>query len=469
MLSIRSILEMCVLLSIIIAPFDGLNIYNIGLFQRGWIIPSVIGIIVFFLTIKNRKIYMSKINKLFCFFILYMLLVSILNLDNIIGVEFKGRSAQTNLIGEYRFLIIIFFILIYYTDVLLKKENIIRWIYKGIKYSFFIVMVFSFIQILAMIDISSAKDMVLSIEQYINVQTAERLEDKSDVDFILQRIHGVSLEPSTFSNYIMVIFPWLCMGAFYFDKNVISKILPLISIILVILSYSRIGYVFLFMEILVLLCWSNKARKYIFSVKSLIFLVILIGFIFSYVDIDTITEKSTDVVLSLLGEAEGGNLRSNITRAGLQYAAFSMFLSNPLIGVGLGQFQFNVVDYLPTWSYLSTEIQAVMQSGNPKYFMGTFNTHLRVLAESGIIGGILWLAIAWRGLKNYLFLLKNIQNDKKEIVKLLFVSYMAAFLGFINFDTYASLYYWLLLIISEVFIYRIKNQSLILNIKNKKI
>ena len=104
----------------------------------------------------------------------------------------------------------------------------------------------------------------------------------------------------------------------------------------------------------------------------------------------------------MLGEAEGGNLKSNITRAGLQYAAFSMFLSNPLIGVGLGQFQFNVVDYLPAWSYLSVEIQAVAQSGNPKYFMGTFNTHLRVLAESGIIGGILWISIAWKGLRNYL-------------------------------------------------------------------
>lgn len=461
MLNIRSVLEMCILLSIIMAPFDGLNIYGIGLFQRGWIIPSIIGIVIFFLTIRRRQIYITKTNKIFLLFILYMLLVSILNLDNIIGVEFKGRSAQANLIGEYRFLIIIFLVLIYYTDILLKKKNMVEWIYKGIKYSFFIVILFSFIQILAMMDISSAKDTVLSIEHYINVQTAVRLDDKSDVDFLLQRIHGVSLEPSTFSNYIMVIFPWLCMGAFYFDKKLISKILPLIAIILVLLSYSRIGYVFLLMEIFIIGCWFNKVRKYIFSFKSLIFFIILIGVIFLYVDVDTISEKSTSVILSLLGEAEGGNLKSNITRAGLQYAAFSMFLSNPLIGVGLGQFQFNVVDYLPAWSYLSVEIQGVAQSGNPKYFMGTFNTHLRVLAESGIIGGILWISIAWKGLRNYLFLLKHTKNDrdnKRDIIKFLFISYVAAFLGFINFDTYLSLYYWMLLIISEVYIYKIKYQ-----------
>lgn len=459
MIKINYVLEKCIFFSICLAAFDGLNIYNIGLFQRGYVIPTIIGIMIYFITIKNRNIYVNKINKCFVLFFIYAICMSILNIDNIMGVELKNRTAESNMIATIRLLLLILCMLLYYTDVLIKKEHVIKWIYKGIKCSFCIVVIISFIQIFAMMGSEIAKNIQFTIEPYINVQILQLDQLGADLaNMEITRVHGVSREPSTFGNYLMVIFPWLCLGAVYIDKSLISKIFCILVVLFAILSYSRIAYGSIFLEIILLIFLSNKIRNYIINIRFLLILLLLVGFIVFYIDIEIIQEKFTAVVTSVF-ILDGTHERSNLTRLGMQYAAFDMFLSKPLIGFGLGQFQFNAVDYIPEWAYFSVEIQRFANAGDPTTFLGTGNTHIRALVESGIGGGILWFYMAWRGLKNYLIVLKNIEKNKKVIVKCILISYIFAFFSFINFDDYIIFYYWFLIVLSEALVYKIKKHK----------
>ncbi|WP_302048291.1 O-antigen ligase family protein [Megamonas funiformis] len=456
MISVNNILEKCIFFSICLATFDGLNIYNIGLFQRGYVIPTVIGIILYFFTIKNKKIYLNKTIKCFVLFVVYSICISIFNINNIMGVEFKNQTAENNLIATVRLLLLILCMLLYYTEILIKKERLIEWIYRGIKYSFYVVAIISFIQIFAMMGIEIAQNIQFIIEPYINVQISQLEQMNVDLtDREITRVHGVSQEASSFGNYLMIVFPWLCLGAVYFDKSLISKAFCIFAVIFAILSYSRIAYGCMFLEIVILIFLSNKIRKYIFSFKFMLFFIIFLGCIIFYIDIETIQENFISVITSFF-ISDGAYESSNLTRLGLQYTAFDMFLSKPLIGFGLGQFQFNAVEYIPEWAYFSAEIRRFANAGDPTTFIGTFNTHIRVLVESGIVGGILWFYIAWHGLKNYLIVLKYIEKDKKLIIKCIIISYIFSFLSFINFDDYIIFYYWFLIVLSETLLYKVK-------------
>ena len=91
---------------------------------------------------------------------------------------------------------------------------------------------------------------------------------------------------------------------------------------------------------------------------------------------------------------------------------------------------------------------------------GSYNTHLRVLAELGIVGFIIWIITIIKGIKNYLFVLKNINKEERYKIKLITISYIISLTGFINFDIYVFFYYWMLLILSSVLVLKIKKGNI---------
>lgn len=457
MIKINLLLEKFMFLSILLAVFDGLNIPSVGLLQSGFFYPTFLGIIILLLINKNNNMIMPDrgIKTIMTMLLLYVLVNFFINIDVILDSEYKGRIGISRWLSIYMVLIFVIMISIYYTYILTYKKNVISWVCKAMQYGFYIVFINAIIQFMAMLDISIMVNLENIIQSYINVQ-AERLGMLGDK---IYRITGVSKEASTFGNYISIVFPWLIIGAFYLKKSRFLKFCCIFSVIFVILSYSRIAYVFFFIEIISIVFISNRFRKIIINVKMIIFLVILIGIIFTFMDIEYIGNQIMGVIFSFSDDASANRMSSNLTRLGLQYAALNMYIDNPILGVGLGQFQFHVVDYLPVWSYITTEIQGVMNAGDDKYFYGTFNTHFRVLAELGTIGFILWISIAILCLKNYVYVLRNINNEQKPIIKLIIISYVFSFLGFMNFDTYSFFYYWFFIALSSALKFKIKNNK----------
>ncbi len=450
MITVRDILEKCLFISIILTPFDGINIGNITFFQMGFIPTICIGLVFLFTCKKNIKFNLNRMNILLIIWIFYTFITIIINFLDIYNMEYKGRTGEVRALSVYAIFIFIFFMDIYVSYILNKKENVILWISKGMQICFYIIFFYSVFQFMGMMKIQWANEFISATQQFINHQTAEQAAEGG---FIPYRINGVSQEASTFGTYMLVIIPWLIINGYLnkrFYKYTMSCIL---SILLLLLSYSRIACfgILVEMSLIYLLVFSKNIR--IRNIAVMVFTILIsIGIVYLHPDVLLYIEGS---FLSFSTQASAGRIESNLTRLGLQYAALNMFLHNPIFGVGIGQFQFHAVEFLPSWSYIAIEIQRFMNSGD-EFFFGSFNTHLRVLAESGILGFMIWIGIAWQGMKNYIYILRHVNFEQKNIIKLIIISYIFSFVSFINFDTYLFFYYWLLLFLSNALVYKIK-------------
>lgn len=368
--------------------------------------------------------------------------------------------SESRLVANILILLVLFLLTVYYYNILLTKRNILYWIYKAVEYGMFITAVYGLIQLFGMLGSDIANNIYHFIEPYVNIQMK-----LYEMDYPPRRLVGFSKEGSTFGNYMSVIFPWIIMGLIYFNRKIVSFIMIFLSIVFIIFSYSRIAYGCIFLEIFVMLFWIKKFRKRfidfrgigLFSVFFLLTIIFMVNM--EFLNLDELSLKITDVIFSFSDDVADNRIASNVTRIGLQYAAFGIFIDNFILGIGLGQFQFHAIPYLPIWSYLSVEIQGFANAGDKDYFYGTFNTHIRILAELGIIGFILWINIIYQGFKNYIYIIKNVEQDKKDIIKLIIISYIASIISFINFDIFEFFYFWLLLVLSSIIVYKIKNNK----------
>lgn len=470
-MNLEKIAEICLFLSIVVAPFDGINIINFFIYNYAFCWTTTIGFIVYLICLlKYKKIYFGKLIKIWCVFFVWNIVSTIVNLENIVGVVFKEHSAERMVLVSIVSLFFVLLMMLFYNYVLMKKENVIIWVYKGMKISFYIITIFSIIQLLGMCEVQVAIDLNTAIQKIINIKydlAISRGIDINEEDFFsIKKIIGVSQEASTFGNYMTCLFPWLILGAIYFDKKWKGIALCCLLVLFIVLSYSRIAYGCIFLELLIVMFLLKKSITIKQGLGVIIIISMIIIGVISFLDVEDIFEKITGVFLSFSSEADLGRVYSNLTRIGLQVAGLNMFISDPIFGLGLSQFRFNYIYFLPSWAYLSPEIVLATDTGSIGYFYSTFNTHIRVLAESGMVGFLIWISFFVSGIKNYLYVLKVIPNEKKIIIKLIMLSYIMSVTGFMNFDEYTFFYYWLLLVLSNVLVSKVKKKEDILSINN---
>ncbi len=83
---------------------------------------------------------------------------------------------------------------------------------------------------------------------------------------------------------------------------------------------------------------------------------------------------------------------SNATRLAAINAGTGMFEDHPLLGVGLGQYGFDYPKYLQAADYLSWEVRKYATEAESDW-PPIFSLHIRILAELGILGYALWVAL----------------------------------------------------------------------------
>lgn len=94
---------------------------------------------------------------------------------------------------------------------------------------------------------------------------------------------------------------------------------------------------------------------------------------------------------------------SNATRLAAINAGIGMFNDHPILGVGLGQYGFSYPKYLKASEFTSWEVRLYSIGAEPDW-PPIFSLHVRILAELGIIGYLIWAALIayplWRSLRS---------------------------------------------------------------------
>ena len=189
------------------------------------------------------------------------------------------------------------------------------------------------------------------------------------------RLHSVSQEPALLSMFLVVTAPYVIVFGVstkrYYHCALVAAV--------IILTYSRLGYV-AFIAVLLIL-YFLKSSKYLSLRKVLVFFPVAALLILSLM-----LTPVAEVLISIQDVEEN---TSNAARfAGAVAATYLWFDSDLFWGIGLGQAGFYLTEYLPVWGFISGEIQEV-SSGERWPFI--HNLLIKILLESGLVGFLLWV------------------------------------------------------------------------------
>jgi O-antigen ligase len=149
---------------------------------------------------------------------------------------------------------------------------------------------------------------------------------------------------------------------------------------------------------------------------------------------------------------------SNKSRFGIQYASLLVFLESPIYGVGFGQQAYHAKEKYPKWAtYKNYEFKEYYLNESDKSFPPGFNMFTRLLAETGIVGFLIFLS--------FIFLIfyqcKKLIESRKDIEKIIPIVLLVSFIGFLinwlQFDSFRVFGFWICLAL------------LILQVQQKKI
>ena len=273
------------------------------------------------------------------------------------------------------------------------------------------------------------------------------------------RITSFCPEPAMFANLLLCAIPVVAMCSVNKVKilgslkwNVVIFAILLIAFLL---TFSRGGYIVLFVVLSTMSVFltSFKLRAFL-RMAGLVVLVVLIGlFVSRWFGIDAVAVMS-DRVFSTLDFKD----LSILERSTSIVAAFNIFLSHPLFGVGLGNFGFYFYEYMPDWGYMQL-------TDSP----ASNNLLFRIASESGLVGIVAFLYFIWAVTKEGL---SAIRYEKENVMWRslsvgLLLSFFAVLLHLImGIATFNFSHFWFLTAAIVVINNLRRNQGIAANLEN---
>ncbi|MFW0736770.1 O-antigen ligase family protein [Flavobacterium sp. T12S277] len=261
--------------------------------------------------------------------------------------------------------------------------------------------------------------------------------------FPQERISSISYEPPFLAIYLITISGW--MFSYIITSNSPWRFLPTISIlVLTYFSGSRTGLVVIFIQLIifsVFLYKDQRFKKYITNFIigfSLIFSVLLV------LNGEKVLKSVAEKVDSLDFEKNLTKSVSNQSRFGMQYASVQVFLENPIIGVGFGQQTYHNRTHYPIWATRNNyEFKLFYKNKKEKAFPPGYNIYTRLLAETGLVGIILFLMILCFSINEIRLLMKTTKGEERVLLMILFISLSGLYINWLQIDTFRMYGVWL--------------------------
>ena len=395
----------------------------------------------FFLTLFKKRINIPVNSLIFQFLILFILwsvLATLLNLNNVLEYYFKQTSGISRFINQFGSLIIASVIIpvTFYNG--FKKINIdkiFRLIRGVILASLLIAFIYSVFEILIVkLNMVYLKKSILNLFDYFPFTEAK-------TDMRLRRISSVTFEPPALGTYLLSIAGWMFSYVFT-EKNRLKYLPSLIVIFLGFMSGSRAAFFIILIQLLVAIIFFIKQRSrsnniykiffgvFIFSVLTLVYFN---KPIFEYVKKEINSFKLDDSTHAL----------SNKSRFGIQQAMLRVFKEHPITGTGYGLQAFESRKKYPVWAKKNNwEFRLKYLNQNDKRFPPGYNMYLRILSETGLVGLLFFGLII---LQIFLWCYNNLKAKNSIVAFIIFISMIGFSLNWLKMDSFRIYFFWLCL------------------------
>ncbi|MBA5629204.1 O-antigen ligase family protein [Moheibacter lacus] len=388
--------------------------------------------------------YRNSLSILLICFILWTVLSALINFETISTSYFKHTSGISRYIRQSISMLIsavIFTILFWNVIKNYSVMNIFLFIRKIFLFSFIFVSVYGFIEIaIVFFGMSFLIPVLESFDIFPFVNTSLSIGRRLGIS-------SITFEIPALGTYLLTILPW--MVSYIFTEKKVYKYIPLgVILVLLFFSDSRSALIIISVQLLVLLflfIYDIRFRAGTIRIlKYGVVLIFLLTLFKSEQIINTFYEKTDRINFSK-------NLTKNVSnksRFGMQYAAIQVFKENPITGVGIGQLTYHSRDHYPYWATVNNyEYDLFYKNQNLKSFPPIYNFHIRVIAELGLIGIIIWLSLLFLTIYYSLLYWKFSSNQYRFIGVILLLSFIGLSINWLQVDHFKQYGFWLCLIL----------------------
>ena len=441
-----------IFLAIILLPFNDLPYFKIfgELSGEGAFYPLLIGILiwlVFILCGQKPTIPKDPVSLLLGIFFLWVLISGIANYDSITTDMTKGRSGIEKYILQVMVLAFCLGVVLFIYNSLLSVNNYLEVIRFFILVSLVIAGIYSVIEIASLLGNDYAKNILGLIEPYIQNRP------------LYGRLRSVSGEASWFAMYCSFILPWIVSYIFTEEKKALYIFIASYLLVMMILTFSRTAYFIAILQVgivfpLILFVKTDIAEKK--KLYSLV-LVIIIAMIAGGLLANHISAAKTKDVITSFANKDSSYAQSNVARLGAQMTAINMGKHSPVFGVGLGQYGFNMADYVPEWALDNYEMKRWLSSSADTAWAPVHSIYHRIFAELGLVGIFLWLSMwIWLLIKCcQRFFISTKKYGKPDYFGMaLLSSLIGVLMAGLNSDTFRFMGYWFIVAMGLLYLTR---------------
>ncbi|MFV0411310.1 MAG: O-antigen ligase family protein [Paracoccus sp. (in: a-proteobacteria)] len=340
---------------------------------------------LFFILRPKQIVFPSAFTMLLMGFLASIVLSVAVNYDEIAHAYFKGRSGMNRVITQSMAVVLGPLIALMFYNI--AKRGQMRTISRGAEVGLWLMMAFGVMEIGGWYHLPVLTQSFDTLSLALHARTN---------DYYPIRLRLTAFESSWTAVMMTFIFPFAIARAsprrmiFYAGFVMVAMILAKSRTAMLV-----VGFEFLLLGLVMI----RRRKDYLVYAATLAYAGLLALMLMPSVQRDVGTKVSNLIEFGstkgLIDPSGGFENVSNVTRLAAIRAGRSMFRERPLFGVGFGQYGFNYPDHIRMEDIRSWEVRGYSIDGDNSDlgWPPAYSLHIRILAEQGLVGYLLWLAL----------------------------------------------------------------------------
>jgi len=344
-------------------------------------------------------------------------------------MEFKGEIAGVKSLKQSILLFLCWFI-VFFTVIICRNIYKIKQLLKIVFLSSLSLIIYGILQLISLFNPNlPITHFIAYIESKISFSMIQ-----SGIPYIFRsgRINLTTMEASTAADYLLVIcipvFLYMSLESSKKQVRIVSLVSLFCSFVLLFYTKSKSGFVIGLLLLLILL-WITP----FINLKKITKIFISIVIISSFLYVGVLDTYANQIVASSIGKLftmNTENTTSMSTRYGSMVTAINIVKRYPICGVGLGNTGFYYEKYMPQWLKENEEVERQINSA---YWQDSKSLIFRILAETGLIGFVLFITVLMLMIYRVFLCLLYGGNEIKNLASIILISLLAVIMeGFVS-------------------------------------